>query len=154
MKIFVNRQKSYDQDLIEKMLRYETPLPTGITIGDAITTYWSMRPVASEFLFCTANGRAVHPVAVSDRVASIAKRINVPMTVHSLRHTCATVVTASAGIETASMLLDHADLAMTRRYVAKEKTTVSADKIHDAFVNPNPKVTPQPADVYRLDSAA
>lgn len=89
-------------------------------------------------VFTSANGKPIHPDTVSSHFHSFIKKTDLPhITVHSLRHTNATLMIANGtDIKTVSKRLGHANVTTTGNiytHAIKSADELAADKLTDIF---------------------
>ena len=89
-------------------------------------------------LFTTWDGKPIHPDTITDWFSKFIKRSGLPyVTLHSLRHTNATLMIAvGTDVCTVSKRLGHADVSTTLNiysHALKSKDTEAAEKLESAF---------------------
>lgn len=89
-------------------------------------------------IFTSANGKPIHPDTVSGRFKTFISKTDLPqITVHSLRHTNATLMIANGtDIKTVSKRLGHANVTTTGNiytHAIKSADELAADKLTDIF---------------------
>lgn len=130
--VTAHRQKSWDQGMVRKIMRVDTKLPHGETIGSVLQAWLDVRP-DTNFVFGVPSGEPMHQQTAYRISKEASERSGVKATPHAMRHTCATFVTNHMNLQTAAAICDHTDLNTTKRYIRTAAPTVDADSVHEAM---------------------
>ena len=95
---------------------------------------------ASDKVFTSESGLPIHPDTVTSHFREFIKKTDLPqITVHSLRHTNATLMIANGtDLKTVSKRLGHASVSTTGNiytHAIKSADELAADKLTDIFIN-------------------
>lgn len=118
-----------------------TMLPSGVAFGDALMQYLHMHP-GSGYLFATNADATEYPYWLARYLASLLTRSaelaglgHRNISAHSLRYTCATIVSDYVGTRQAQRLLGHSSVLTTERYAGHYYSNDTAKVIGKAFSN-------------------